>query len=182
MLPDPLHPALVHLPLALAVLLPLFAILGALVLASERLPHVTWAVIVLLQLLLVGSAWLAVQSGEREEERVERTVAEAPIEEHEERAETLLRLAGVGVLLSVLGGLGGVGGQVGRAGFAAFSLVILVAAVRVGHTGGELVYQHGAASEYVSDLTATTSALMPGRHDRASQEEEDEEDDEEDDD
>ena len=96
MLPDPLHPAVVHFPIALAALIPLLALLSLLAIARSWLPVRTWAAIVLLQALLVGSAWLALETGEEQEERVERIVAERHIEDHEEAAEYLLPLAARG--------------------------------------------------------------------------------------
>ena len=59
MLPDPLHPAVVHFPIALAALIPLFAALTLLAIRMGRTSPHTWAVVVLMQALLVGSAWLA---------------------------------------------------------------------------------------------------------------------------
>jgi len=77
MLPDPLHPAVVHLPIALAILIPGFAILGTWLIAREFLPARSWSLIVLMQALLVGFGWLALETGEEQEDRVERVVAEA---------------------------------------------------------------------------------------------------------
>ena len=74
MLPDPLHPAIVHFPIALALLIPVFSMLGILAIRSDLLPRRVWWGVVLLQALLVGFAWLATETGENEEERVERVV------------------------------------------------------------------------------------------------------------
>ena len=102
MLPDPLHPAVVHLPIALALLVPLAALVGLLVIARGLTPGRAWAPVLLLQALLVGSAWLALETGENEEERVERVVAERHIEAHEEAAERFLLMAGLGLVASAL--------------------------------------------------------------------------------
>ena len=69
MMPDPLHPAIVHFPIVLAVLSPVIA--GALVWAirSGRVPLRAWIGMLVLQAALVGSGWLAAETGEREEER-----------------------------------------------------------------------------------------------------------------
>lgn len=103
-MPDPLHPAIVHLPIALAMLVPLFAGLGLVVIQRGWLPVRVWAVVVLLQVLLVGSAFVALETGEDQEERVERFVAEDPIESHEDAAKRFLAVAGVG-LVAVAAGL-----------------------------------------------------------------------------
>src|SRR5262245_17612151 len=104
MLPDPLHPAVVHLPIALAALIPLLAVLALIAISRGWLPARAWAAVVLLQALLVGSAWLAHETGEDQEERVERVVEEKYIEEHEEAAMYFLYLS-VGGLVLVAGGL-----------------------------------------------------------------------------
>jgi uncharacterized membrane protein len=147
-LPDPLHPAVVHFPMALAALVPLLALLAALAIARGALPLRAWAGIVLLQALLVGSAWLALETGEEEEERVEDFVAEERIHEHEEAAEFFMILAGVGLAIFAAGLLGGRAGGTARVVALAASAVVLAAGIRVGHLGGELVYKHGAGSAY----------------------------------
>ena len=148
MLPDPLHPAVVHLPIALALVVPLVAAFALLAARTGLVPARGWAFVVLLQALLVGSGWLALETGEREEERVEEVVAERHIEAHEERAERLM--LGAAVALVVLGA----GLAPGRAGAVARPLGLVLAigvaalAADVGHSGGTLVYEHGAGSAY----------------------------------
>jgi len=56
-LPDPLHPAVVHFPIALSVLVPLLALLSLSAIARGFVPERVWAVVVLAQALLVGTAW-----------------------------------------------------------------------------------------------------------------------------
>jgi uncharacterized membrane protein len=161
MIPDPLHPAVVHLPIALAVLIPGLAILGILLIQKKLLPARSWGLIVLLQALLVGSGWLALETGEEQEDRVERVVAERHIEAHEEAAERFLVIAALGLVASAAGLLPGRVGGPGRIVAALATLGVLAAGVSVGHSGGELVYKHGAASAYVQKGGPVTSA----RHD-----------------
>ena len=87
MLPDPLHPAVIHPPIALAVLIPLLAAGALFAIQRGFLPARSWSAVASLQVLLAGSAWVAVETGEDQEERVEEVVAEHHIEEHEEAAE-----------------------------------------------------------------------------------------------
>jgi uncharacterized membrane protein len=152
-LPDPLHPAVVHLPIALALLVPLVAFAALLAARAGWLASRAWAFVVLLQACLVGSAFLAIETGENEEERVERVVAERHIEEHEERAERLLWGAGVALLVGVAGLAPGRLGSLARPLGFALSLGVVALAVDVGHTGGELVYRHGAAGAYTGDAS-----------------------------
>lgn len=161
MLPDPLHPAVVHLPIALAILIPGLAMLAALLIYRGVLPARTWAFIVLLQALLVGSGWLALETGEDQEERVERVVAERHIETHEEAAERFLVMAGIGLLATTIGLLPGGGGGIGRVAGTIVTCVVLAAGISVGHSGGELVYKHGAANAYVIDGQPGPQAASP---------------------
>ena len=163
MMPDPLHPAVVHLPIALAVLVPGLALLGMVLIHRQVLPSRSWALIVLLQALLVGSGWLALRTGEQEEERVERVVAERHIESHEEAAERFLLIAGVGLVATAGGLLRGRAGAVGRAAGTLASVAVLAAGVAVGHSGGELVYKHGAASAYVG-ASGVAGSARAARH------------------
>jgi len=64
-----------------------------------------------------------------------------------------------GVLL-VVTGAGLVSGVVGRSARLAATVgaaALIVAVVRVGHTGGQLVYQHNAASAYANPVNATVA-------------------------
>jgi len=164
MLPDPLHPAIVHFPVVLAVLVPLFAVAAAWAIRRGRMPRRLWAGVAVVQLLLLGSAWVALETGQAQEETVERVVAERHIEAHEEAAERFLWLAGAATVVVVAGLLGGPRGEIARWAACAATAATLVAVVPVGHSGGELVYRHGAASAYASTaadaLPATTA-----RHD-----------------
>jgi hypothetical protein len=144
------------LPIALSVLIPLIATAGVVAIAKNFAPARAWWLVVLLQLLLAGSAWLALETGEEDEERVEKVVAERHIEEHEEAAEWLLWTACAGALLMTTGLLRDGLGRIGRVVGTLASLVVLAAAIRTGHLGGELVYRHGAADAY------TGSAAQPG--------------------
>ena len=149
MLPDPFHPAVVHFPIALAALTPLLAALILLAIRSGRTAPATWAVVVILQALLVGGAWLAHETGEQEEERVEKVVEKSHIEEHEEAADWVLWMGAAGLAAALLGLARGSTGGWARAGALAISLLTLAAAVRTGYLGGELVYRYGAANAYL---------------------------------
>jgi uncharacterized membrane protein len=152
LLPDPLHPAIVHLPIAIALLIPVFSILGILAIRSDLLPRRVWWGVVLLQALLAGSAWLATETGENEEERVERVLEHDLIHEHEEAAERLLLLAAIGLVPVGLGLWAGRRGAIGRLLHVLLALVVVAAAISTGRLGGELVYQHGAATAYTESV------------------------------
>jgi uncharacterized membrane protein len=150
MLPDPLHPAVVHFPIVLMVLLPLAAV-GALWAISRGVrPAKAWAVPLAAAAALTASSWVAVETGEGEEEKVEQVVAESSLHGHEEAAERFLLLSGAVLALAAAGLLRGVPGGLARLGATAGALGLVVLGVRVGHSGGNLVYRDGAASAYTA--------------------------------
>jgi uncharacterized membrane protein len=157
-IPNPLHPAVVHFPIALAVLVPAFAVAALVAIRAGWISPRAWIAVVVFQAALVGSAWLALETGEDQEEKVEEVVAERHIEAHAEAAERFLYVAIGAALISATGLLrGGIGGT-GRAATAAAGLAVLAAGVAVGHSGGELVYQYGAARAYTSETQAPPAA------------------------
>jgi uncharacterized membrane protein len=168
MLPDPIHPSIVHFPIVFSVLLPLMA-LGAFLAARRGTPiRTVWLGVVGGAALLAGSSWLAVETGEQQEERVEDVISEAPLDTHQDRATFFLYLA-AGTL--VLSGAGLARGKVGRAGRVAgtvAALALLPAGYLVGHSGGELVYKYGAAQAYTSGAPASTESRRSGDGDRAN--------------
>lgn len=160
MLPDPLHPAVVHFPVVLAILLPIFA-LGALwAIRRGAAPRRAWAIPVGVAIALAISSWVAVQTGEAQDERVERVVAEQPLETHEERAETFLALTGAMAALALIGLVGGRVGGLARVVGTAGAAALVVAAASVGHSGGELVYKYGAASAYTNAPASSRTAAV----------------------
>src|SRR5690349_14542699 len=114
MLPHPLHPAIVHFPLVLAFLLPLFATGAVWSIRRGARPRRAWSIPVIGSLVLLGSAWAAVKTGEAQDERVERVVAEQPLSAHEEMAEGFLAAAGVVALVAAAGLVGGRIGGIAR--------------------------------------------------------------------
>ena len=141
----PLHPVVVHFPIVLAVLLPISAAWALWAIRKGTTPRRAWSVPAAMAVALAVSALVAVKTGEAQDERV---VAEQPLESHEEAAETFLAVSsGLALLVAVglvRGRVGGLARGLGTAG--AVGLVALAA--YVGHSGGKLVYQYGAASAY----------------------------------
>ncbi|GAO04207.1 hypothetical protein [Anaeromyxobacter sp. PSR-1] len=146
----PLHPAIVHVPLGLAMVVPLVAAGLALALWRGALPRRAFAVVVALQAILVGGGALAMQLGERDEKQAETVISEKLIEAHEERAEVFVWAAGA--VLAVSAAVLVVPAAAATAVAAvvvAGTLGVAALAVSAGQAGGELVYRHGAASAYL---------------------------------
>ena len=146
MIPDPLHPAVVHIPVALAVILPLIIAISVYIIRKGNSAFSAWLPVAALSVLLFGGALLAKQSGGAEEEAVESLVSEQVIEAHEENAELFTVVAGVLVVLVAGGFLKKNLGRSLRVAAAAASVVLFALAFKTGHSGGELVYRYGAAS------------------------------------
>ncbi len=146
MIPDPLHPAIVHIPIAIAIVLP-FIIIIAIYLIKPGVHHrIPWLPVVALSVFLFAGALAAKNTGESDEEAVEQVVPEQYIEAHEENAETFTLLAGLLLALSLAGLLKEKPGSYARLATGAASLILVVLSFQTGHSGGELVYTHGAAS------------------------------------
>lgn len=165
------HPKTVHLPVALAVLMPFVA--GGLVLAWWRdwLPARSWAIAVAMQAVLVGSGLVALQTGEAEEDRVEQVVPERAIEAHERAAEAFVVASGIvfaGMLLAFALSRRRAGLPLAAAA-ALGSIVALALGYEVGQKGGQLVYRHGAASVY----THAGDGGVPPRATRAAHDDDD---------
>jgi hypothetical protein len=146
------HPKIVHLPIALGLLMPLLA--SGLVLAWWRqwLPSRVWVIAIGFQAVLLLSGVMALRSGEAEEERVERVVAERFIEEHEESAEAFVWASGIvlGVMLLSLVMIRQRAGLPLAALASVGTLIVFGLGFQTGQAGGALVYEHGAASAYES--------------------------------
>jgi len=161
MIPYPLHPAIVHFPLVLAVLLPFVA---AAVLFVSRRPGAgrgAWVGLTVMAFLLPVSASVALETGQQQEDRVERVVSERYIGEHEEAGEGLLIGSIIVSAVILLGLARGRVGRVARYMAVPGGLVALALAVRVGASGGALVYEHGAASAYVGPADSGPSVGAP---------------------
>lgn len=147
------HPKVVHLPLALAVLMPL--VTGGVLFAWWRgwFGRRVWVLVLVLQGVLVGSGAIAMNTGEREEERVEQIVTEEQIETHEEASEVFVwASAAVLVLMAVPLVLSeGRGRQASSLGAFLGTLVVFALGYQAGEAGGKLVYEHGAAQVYVAN-------------------------------
>ncbi len=139
----PWHPAVVHLPIGLGVAIPL--VLLFLIWGEKKgfLTASSWLVGIFLQLMTAVSGLVAMKLGERDEELIEHLVPESVIEHHEEWGEFFVWGAFGLLVLFILSYL--------LKRFPVMKLVSLVAAIFflaviyvTGHSGGELVYSHGA--------------------------------------
>jgi len=162
MLPNPLHPAVVHFPMALAVMLPISAAIAVWAIRRGATPLKAWAIPFLFAAALTGSSWVALETGEAQEERVEDVVGRGPIHEHEEAAERFLVLSGIVMLVAAGGLVGGTIGTASRLVASLGSIAVLAAGIQVGAAGGDLVYKHGAGQAYMD--TPAVMQSQPWAH------------------
>lgn len=155
----PLHPKLVHLPVALALLMPLLTAALLWAWRSRRVSQRGWMVAAALQCLLVGSAIVALRAGQQDEERIERAVPESAIEAHEEAAEGFVWTAAAVLAVFLASAVLRRQGPAQALGALAWvgTVAVLGLGIRAGEAGGRLVYQYGAAAVY-----ATGGGAAPG--------------------
>jgi uncharacterized membrane protein len=152
----PLHPILVHFPVVLSILLPPIILIAWLASVRTTSGRKAWVAVTVFHALLLASTFAAVQTGEEDEERVEKALAsEDPLETHEEKGEFLLKVTGASLLVTALGLAPGMLGLAGKALGSLASLSILFLAIQTGHSGGKLVYQHGAAAAFATPSAAS---------------------------
>jgi uncharacterized membrane protein len=144
MIPDPLHPAIVHLPMALVVLLPLFTLGALFTISRGEKPSSSWRTVFILQMILSLSSWIAVETGEQDEDYYEHGPTEEVLEEHEELAEGFQIFTLAALPLAAAGFLAGRIGQLARFAYMAVTIALLVVGAMVGHRGGEIIYPDGA--------------------------------------
>lgn len=143
----PLHPALVHLPIGLSLVLGIVLAALAWLSRADTAPRALWWLGAALASIVAAGALAASSAGEDEALRLRDVVPHAAIEEHDDAASAFTLAAVIVAVLSLVAGVVAKPRirlvlQVTTA-VCAFALVPL--ALRAGAAGGELVWIHGAA-------------------------------------
>lgn len=145
----PWHPAIVHFPIALTFLLPFGILIFTILLKKDLMPRKAWLGMILVQMIITGSGYLAMETGEDDEKIVKTVVEKKYIHEHEEAAEKYVGVTVLTLALSVAVYFLAPALQFPiRLGILALSLLACYFAYNAAHRGGELVYVHGAADAY----------------------------------
>ena len=80
MLPNPLHPAIVHFPVVLVFLLPISAAAALWTIRKGSRATRAWMVPLLIAAALSFTSWLSVETGENQDEQVEEVVQEQALD------------------------------------------------------------------------------------------------------
>lgn len=145
----PLHPTIVHFPMAVTFVIPILVVVFAYMIKQNKMSPKGWLVIVGLQLAVVITGYISLETGETEEHNVEKVVSKKIIHEHEEAAEIFVGSTVIALVLSIAAFF--IRKEIGfpvKLGIAVIGLISSFLAYRTGQLGGELVYKHGAAAAY----------------------------------
>jgi uncharacterized membrane protein len=146
----PLHPMLVHLPLALTFVLPFLIIIFAFLIKTQKMTPKGWLIIIGLQLTVVLTGYISLETGENEVQAVAKVLDKKLIDAHEEAAKIFIGSAVLALVLSI--GVYFISKEYALAVRMIVAIVTLIScflAYRTGLLGGELVYKHGAANAYI---------------------------------
>jgi len=145
----PVHPMIVHFPLALTFILPILILVFAYLIKTNKMAPQGWLIIIGLQLVVVATGYISLETGENEEDLVAKVLDKKLINEHEEAAEIFVGSAVIGLVLSI--GVFFIRNEIQfpiKLAIAVIGLLSCYLAFQAGSLGGELVYKHGAASAY----------------------------------
>jgi len=160
----PLHPIIVHFPIALTFIVSLLILVFAFMIKTNKMSHKTWLIIIGLQIATTATGYMALETGEDEEHSVEKVLDKKLIHEHEEAAEIFVGSTVIALVLSIAAFF--LKSQIQFLAQLVVCLVSLVSCYLVyntGSSGGELVYVHGAARAYAQNSGADSASegLLP---------------------
>jgi uncharacterized membrane protein len=155
----PLHPIIVHFPIAITFILPFIIVVFAFMIRSNKMAPKSWLIVTVLQLFVVVTGYVALETGENEEDVVEKIVSKKLIHEHEEAAEIFVGSTVLALVLSVAAFF--IRKEISfplKLAIAGLTIISSYLAYRTGELGGGLVYKHGAAAAY-SEITPVEGLL-----------------------
>lgn len=151
-----LHPMLVHFPIALLFASVLFDVASTALMRNSLREGALW----LLGLGLLGGIVAAIAGGQAEEVAEKAGVAESLIETHETLAYITLGITAILFLSRLL-----LRNRFSTRALTAYLVVATVGLVAVsatGHTGGNLVYEHGAGVNTAQEPSHPTARIAQG--------------------
>lgn len=145
----PLHPSIVHLPLALTFILPAIVLIFAWAIHAGKMSKEMWFVVIGLQILVTSTGYIALETGETDEDKVAAITGKDIIHEHEESAEIFVGMTVISLAAGIAAWFLKPEFQ-DKARFALIliSLIPVFFAWQTGSLGGEIVYKHGGGSAH----------------------------------
>jgi len=129
---------------------------------SKNMSHKTWLIIIGLQFATTVTGYIALDSGENEEQLVKKVVDRKIIHKHEESAEIFVGSTAIALILSIACYFLKIEIQFfTQLVICLISLISCYLSISTGILGKELVYRHGAASAYVRLSEPVTEGLLP---------------------
>ena len=161
---SPAHPITTHLPIALALVIPVIMLVMLVSIKKGWWPARVWFIAVVLQAMALGGVYIAQDTGGDDAGVVIEKLGEEPIKEfiheHAVWSDRLYWTLAGGLAVSFLAFC--------FPGVCAFRLISLVVAVGAfvptyytGHLGGELAYNHGAAAAFVTPEAQAPAPQAP---------------------
>lgn len=158
----PLHPLFVHFPIVFATMIPFLGILFLIGIKRGYFNPQVWVIVVIISALYAISSLVAVDLGGDDEDIVKKVVAHAALEEHEEAGEMIPWVAG-GIFLISLTPLA----LKYRTRLQLLTILVsalgLAPVIEAGHTGGLLVFEHGAYRAYQKKLKENSKTTAPNK-------------------
>lgn len=145
----PIHPFIVHIPIGLSVLMPLFVFVLMVLISKGFLPANAWTLLIMVQLIVVIACIAARFSGESESSYVANYVAEELIERHEELANVFFA-SQIGLfIVAILGAVAPLRTLLATRLFFGFaSCAVAALGIWAGSAGTDLVYKYGGARAF----------------------------------
>ncbi|HXH31092.1 MAG TPA: DUF2231 domain-containing protein [Bacteriovoracaceae bacterium] len=161
-MPEPLHPYIVHLPVALSYLIPILIIVFAQMIKKNKMAPAAWLVIIGIQLVITVTGYVALETGETEELAVDKLVSKKLIHEHEEASEIFVGSTVLALVVSIAAFFIRKEFQFYiKLAVGVISLGSVFLAYSTGKLGVELVYKHGAAAAYAEAQSEPVQGLLP---------------------
>lgn len=167
----PFHPQIVHLPLALSVILPLLALIVLICIRKQKFSTHVWILVAGLQVLTTASGYLAMETGEDDEQAVGKLIGKPLVHAHEESAEMFVAFSVAASVLAIA--------TVVVKTSAQFYLMLVTVVLmlgqsalgwRAGRSGGELIYVHKAANAHTAAAPTVSVDQEDEEHDYAADE------------
>jgi uncharacterized membrane protein len=160
----PIHPSVVHFPIVLTMILPVLVLAFAFMIRTNKMSPHGWLIIIGLQLTTVMTGYIALETGETDEKIAEKVVSKKLIHAHEESAKIFVGIAVLALVTSIA--VFFIRKDLQFKVYLVIMLINLIAGVqvwRVGLSGGELVYLHGAGSAHEIQEAPEGQAATPGK-------------------